>query len=388
MKYKLVSAHFPQNGKDFIMTVLFEENKPVEIDLTPSGSEQLLGNVYVGKIEEIRKDTGAAFVRISDKITGYLPWREGLKAGMELPVQVEKDAMKMKLPRLSENIRLLGRYFIMSSSDRRIYYSRKAAPEEKKRLSECLTHIRCSVPEDFGVIVRTEASGKSEDVLKTEYDSLARQMREILDHAETRTSGSCLYRGMAEWTRFYRYEDPDDFIRVVTDEPRVLEDLEREYSISSQHDDHGNRPALYTDAMLPLYKLYKFSTVLSEALTEKVYLPSGGFLIIQQTEAFVCVDVNSGRYRGKKANKEAVDLVNREAAEEISRQMRLRELSGTILIDFINMKTKESREDLIAYMKKCAGRDHSSVTVVDLTPLDIMEITREKRRRPLTEQIH
>ena len=145
--------------------------------------------------------------------------------------------------------------------------------------------------------------------------------------------------------------------------------------------------SLYEDALLPLYKLYRLETILSESLQEKVWLKSGGFLVIQQTDAFVAIDVNSGKYSSKRQPQEIYKKVNREAAEEIVHQLRLRNLSGMILVDFINMKEKTDQEELLTYLSNLSVQDPVELAVIDMTALGIVEMTRKKARKPLAEQL-
>ena len=143
----------------------------------------------------------------------------------------------------------------------------------------------------------------------------------------------------------------------------------------------------YEDALLPLYKLYSVEARLSEALDRKVWLKSGGYLVIDRTEALTCIDVNSGKYVGKKSGDESYFHINLEAAEEIAVQLRLRNLSGIIIIDFINMKAKEKNRQLMNSLKKFLDKDPVRTSVVDMTPLGLVEVTRKKEKKSLWEQL-
>ena len=147
------------------------------------------------------------------------------------------------------------------------------------------------------------------------------------------------------------------------------------------------RLRMYQDDLLPLYKLYSLESVLDEIQREKVWMKNGGFLMIQQTEAFVSIDVNSGKYTGRKKAEETYRKINLEAAQEIARQVRLRNLSGIILVDFINMENPDHREELFHVLQKYLRRDSVKCRAVDITPLNILEMTRKKVRRPVVEDI-
>ena len=149
----------------------------------------------------------------------------------------------------------------------------------------------------------------------------------------------------------------------------------------------GTYVAVGATALLPLYKLYSLESVLDEIQREKVWMKNGGFLMIQQTEAFVSIDVNSGKYTGRKKAEETYRKINLEAAQEIARQVRLRNLSGIILVDFINMENPDHREELFHVLQKYLRRDSVKCRAVDITPLNILEMTRKKVRRPVVEDI-
>ena len=435
MTQRLVVAHFPMNRRDStgirdcLMTVLYEDGRAVEMYLSDPDSTSILGNVYTGVIEQVQKSTNGAFVRLTDKLRGYLPLRDGLKAGMVIPVQVEKEAIKMKLPRLTENIRLTGRFLVVCSGWKGVKVSSKIDPAEKKILKQTFfdaisgkitdasekrfasdsrntsdvfeefsedddgtisddvsekkkknTHEEYNLAASlqYGVILRTNAAGCTTEELCEEYSRLVSQMDDILLKGRTRTGGSCLWNGDPVWLQLFRQIRKEDCERVITDDPAVFHDLARQTDMCE----------LYQDKMVELFRLYNLSTRFAEAASKKVWLKSGGFLVIEQTEAFVCIDVNTGRYSGKKSAEETALMTNHEAAAESARQIRLRQLSGTILIDFINMKEENDREELINCMREQVHSDHAGVQVIDMTPLGIMELTRQKKTRSLQEQCY
>ena len=171
----------------------------------------------------------------------------------------------------------------------------------------------------------------------------------------------------------------------MTDQPEIFREIS-----SYLEDNHATDKVslkLYRDEMLPLHKLYRFS-VTAESLNQKqIWLKSGGFLVIEQTEAFVAIDVNTGKYSGKKDSKETFHRINLEAAEEAARQIRLRQLSGTILIDFINMEQAEHKKELLQFLQKRVSTDPVKTRVIDMTALQIVEMTRTKERKSFAEQL-
>ena len=173
--------------------------------------------------------------------------------------------------------------------------------------------------------------------------------------------------------------------KIVTDLPEVHQQILSFVEQTEQA--KGCSVSFYQDGLLPLYKLYRLEHGVQEALQEKIWLRSGGFLVMQQTEAFVSVDVNSGKNSSKKQPEEFYRKLNKEAAAEIARQIRLRNLYGIILIDFINMKASESREELLHLMREYVKTDPTKTIVVDVTALGIMELTRQKEKKSLQEQL-
>lgn len=195
-------------------------------------------------------------------------------------------------------------------------------------------------------------------------------------YGRSRTCFSCVY----ETEPFYMNAVRDTYSKhldeIVTDIPEVFEHIVA-YLKEVSHGEE-NKVRLYEDALLPLYKLYRIGMVLEEVQKQKVWLKSGGFLVIQQTEAFVSIDVNSGKFTGKKKAEETYRKINLEAAGEIARQLRLRNLSGIILIDFINMENPDHQDELFHVLQKHLRKDSVKAKAVDITPLHILEMTRKK----------
>ena len=176
-----------------------------------------------------------------------------------------------------------------------------------------------------------------------------------------------------------------DLEEIVTDVPEIHQKLSS--YLQDFKPEELEKLRLYDDMLLPLYKLYRLETALEEVEREKIWLNSGGFLVIQQTEAFVSIDVNSGKYTGKKKAEETYRKINLEAAGEIARQIRLRNLSGIILIDFINMENPDHTDELFHVLQKHLRKDPVKCRAVDITPLHILEMTRKKVRRPVAEEL-
>ena len=203
--------------------------------------------------------------------------------------------------------------------------------------------------------------------------------------ASCRTCYSCIYRALPGYIAAIRDSYSGTLDGIVTDIPAYYEEL-KDYLEEYQAED-ADKLTLYEDKLLPLSKLYSLDSALEHALNKHVWLKSGGYLVIEPTEAMVVIDVNTGKYSGKKKMQDTICRINMEAADEIGRQLRLRNLSGIILIDFIDMEREEDREMLMRHLGDVVSKDPVKTTVVDMTRLNLVEVTRKKVRKPLYEQI-
>lgn len=371
----------------------------MELMLEEKGKKSILGNIYVGQVENIAANIQAAFVMIDPDTRCYLPLsdvknpvfssgRTGdapLRPGDMLLVQVSREAMKGKLPAVTTNLNFTGKYLVLTTGEKKIGFSKKLIQEEKNKLNKWLEEERAVSPREYGIVVRTNAGEASKEEFLTELSFLKRLYEKTAVYGRSRTCFSCVY----ETEPFYMNAVRDTYSKhldeIVTDIPEVFEHIVT-YLKEVSHGEE-NKVRLYEDALLPLYKLYRIGMVLEEVQKQKVWLKSGGFLVIQQTEAFVSIDVNSGKFTGKKKAEETYRKINLEAAGEIARQLRLRNLSGIILIDFINMENPDHQDELFHVLQKHLRKDSVKAKAVDITPLHILEMTRKKVRRPLSEDL-
>ena len=387
---KIVIAKYPAGEVPCLASVLYEDDRPVEFFIRRKDRQSILGNIYLGKVETIQNNLNAAFVRFGPDQNGYLPLpprhsrqERTLKAGDEILVQVEKEAMKQKLPRLTQSLAIPGRFLVLTSERKTLNLSRKLKEDDRKRLEE---FFRPLFEESFGVIVRTNAAEADEKELLREWEALSAQMKRILEHGTERTCYSCLYQSESDAVYLLKQCPVRDLKRLVTDDPETKRELDTYIGQTFSEEDRPEA-ILYADRMVDLYKLYNLTTLFEALQSRTVWLKSGGFLVIEQTEAFVSVDVNTGRYSGNKSFSKTVQLTNDEAAPEIARQIRLRQLSGTILVDFINMREPGNQKRLRERMTEEFRKDPSQPQVIDITALDIMEITRTRKRKSFKEQL-
>ena len=395
MTRELVFAKTEAEGQACLASVLFEDGKAVDFALEAAGEPSLLGNIYLGKVEKIQESIGAAFVRLGAVGNGYLPLhprneylranrKEGpLKVGDELLVQVEKEAMKEKLPRLSASLLLSGRYLVLSSDPGGCHFSKRLSEEEKKRLAEELLSLQRADGRDL--IVRTNAAEASLPELAAEFADLQQNMERILAERYSRSVFSCLQSEEEKAEKTLRDSFGKGLDRVVTDDAALYARLKK--YLEEGRAEKNPELLLYDDKLVSLWQVKSLSSLLANLQRKRVWLSSGAYLVIEQTAAFVCIDVNTGKIEKKQGTKETFRAVNLEAAGEILRQLRLRRLSGTILVDFINMEEAADRRELLDAMRELAKADPTRTVIVDFTELGIMEITRQKVVRSLAEEI-
>lgn len=397
MKQKLLVARLPMANGEGRAVVLYEEEEAVELYLTDPSESSLLNNIYLGHVAKVIAQAGGAFVRFQQGEEGFLPFGKIRQAVYknkkkdqeicpedELLVRVDTDALKTKKTGLSAELTINGKFLVISNGFHGIHFSKKLNAEEKEKIADFLKNANGQ----FGFIVRTSAVRAEEKELTDEAAALEEKLEKIIQYGVSRPWGTCLYRSPSIWMEKFHQLNLETGDQLVTDDPQVYEAaLEEMKEAGKERLEHLKQVRFYEDKQLPLYRLYNLSTLLSRASEKKVWLKSGASIIIEQTEAFVCIDVNSSKAIQKKVSEEEFLKINLEAATEIARQIRLRRLSGTILIDFINMKKEESEKRLLTEFRRLTQRDHSSVKVVDITPLGIMELSRRKRGPSLQEQI-
>lgn len=378
-----------------VITLLQSGKQIVQVDIEPKQECSVLGNIYIGKVNNIVKNINAAFVDIGNGRMGYLSLADGnihyadqrtfdgkLRQGDEVVVQVERDAVKSKAPVLTGNLNITGRYFVLTSGKKQIGFSSKITDQVWKR--EIKAYLETVKEETFGIIVRTNAPGSSREELALELVHLKDSLAKILDSAKHRTCYSLLYSSAPSYLTGLRDSLKSSLEAVITDEADIYQTV-KDYLIQYQPEDI-KLLSLYEDELLPLGKLYRVEKTMEEALGKRVWLKSGGYLVIEPTEALCVIDVNTGKYSGKKELRDTIMKVNLEAAEEIGHQLRLRNLSGIIIIDFIDMEAEEDRRMLVARLEAILSKDPVKTTVVEITKLNLVEVTRKKIRKPLYEQ--
>ncbi len=366
---------------------VLENNEIVEHYVTRSDKRSLAGNVYLGRVQNVLPGMEASFVDIGEARNGVLYAGEvgvGLDEGEEIPrietvlkagqpilVQVTKDPMRSKGARLTALVSMAGRHLVLVPNAKSIGVSRRLSDGERNRLRDIAQQLR---PEDHGLIVRTAAEGASRDDLERDLSRLLEAWQAIKAKADSAKAPALLYEEPVLETRVIRDLFNRDVIRCVVDDPE-LEARVRDY-VRSTTPDLDERLELY-DGALPIFEEFRVLEQIRKSLDRRVWLPSGGHIVIDRTEAMTVIDVNTGKYVGKSTLEETVFKTNREAAVEVARQLRLRDIGGIIVIDFIDMEDQQNRDELIKTFRAELERDRTRSQVFDITQLGLVQMTRK-----------
>lgn len=381
-----------------IRTYLMEEDEIVEIHSAPadgSGTDRhRLGDIYIGKVKNIVPNIGAAFIEIENGINCYYDMKDAADAiftdkkgkkplciGDELVVQISKEAVKTKAPTVTGNISFTGRYAVLTHGNTRIGVSSKLPKSMRDGYKAKLDQFR---NEDFGIIIRTNAKDVPFHDVEKEIVTLREEYYRLVKNAKTRVCFTCLKSAPPSYISDLKNVYMDGLEEVVIGDRELYTRIH--FYFESEIPEKARLLRLYDDPDFPLDKLYSTQTVLDNALRERAWLKTGGYLVIQPTEALTVIDVNSGKAASKAGSEEGALKVNLEAAKEAAKQIRLRNLSGIILIDFINMGKEENTEHLLREFRHHLSKDPVQTALVDMTALGLVEVTRKKIRRPLSEE--
>ncbi|MBS1698487.1 MAG: Rne/Rng family ribonuclease [Actinobacteria bacterium] len=377
-----------KNGRTQI--AVLEDNVLVEHYVARNQDASLIGNVYLGRVQNVLPSMEAAFVDIGrgrnavlysgevdwDGVeTGNQPRRIelALKAGDRVLVQVTKDPVGHKGARLTSQISLPGRYLVYVPNGSMNGISRKLPDTERARLKRILKEV---LPESSGVIVRTAAEGATEEQLTNDVQRLTAQWSYIQKQVESQQAPALLHAEPDLLVKIVRDVFNEDFTRMRiqgADAGRTI----RTY-LESVAPDLLDRVEAYEDERDP-FDAYRVTEQIEKALDRKVWLPSGGSLVIDRTEAMTVVDVNTGKFVGSGGNlEETVTKNNLEAAEEIVRQLRLRDIGGIIVVDFIDMVLESNRDLVLRRLVECLSRDRTKHQVAEVTSLGLVQMTRKK----------
>ncbi|TLY32242.1 MAG: Rne/Rng family ribonuclease [Ignavibacteria bacterium] len=301
-----------------------------------------------------------------------------LKRGQDIVVQVTKEPVGKKGVRVTSEVSLPGRFLVLLPFDGKIGVSKRMTNfREKRRLRRI---VRSMLPEGFGVIIRTVAQDKDEGSLRQDLESLLASWREIEKGMKTQQAPALLYKDMATTSSVIRDLFTDAVDRVVMDSPKLYKDI-RAY-VNQVSPQMIEKIELYRERE-PIFDAFKVEKEIATCLNRKVWLKSGGYIIIEQTEAMVVVDVNSGRYAAKREQEQNSLRTNLEASREICRQIRLRDLGGIIVIDFIDLQDERNRKRIYDELRKEFRKDRAKVTVLPMTEIGLAQITRQRIRQSI-----
>ncbi|MBX6377456.1 MAG: Rne/Rng family ribonuclease [Clostridia bacterium] len=391
---------------DETRVAILEEGELAEFYVERPLTQRVAENIYKGKVENVLPGMQAAFVNIGLERNAFLyvedalPQKGGdvaddlpddarrlsikdvVKVGQEVIVQVIKEPTGTKGARVTRHLTIPGRYLVLLPAVDYVGVSRRIVdPVERERLKAAAQRIK---PPGVGLIVRTVAEGCGEEDLVRDLELVQRLWREIQQRASANPAPCLLHRDMGIVYRLFRDALTRDVRRIRVDGPGAAERVREILDLVAP--EMAERVEVYRGP-LPLLEAYNLDDVPEKALNRRVWLRNGAYLIIDQTEALTAVDVNTGKFVGSSNLAETVFATNLEAAREIARQLRLRDIGGIIVIDFIDMDVPEHRQKVVAALSEALQRDRTKSTVLGITPLGLVEMTRKKGRQSLRDVV-
>ena len=366
-----------------VLTALHDGGRVRLLDWNAPEAGIRCGDIYRAKIVSVSRSIQAAFADLGG-VNGYLPLTEGetAKPGDELTLQVEKEARGTKLAVLTRQLTFPGKYLVLLPEGSGVLCSHKL---DQEMLPEELKAALLPHAEGCGFILRTNAAAAKPEEIEEEAKRLKRLAGKLLVRAEHSPALALLSRGEEAYLALLRDLREGEAEEIVTDDPALFAGI-GEWLAANQPGDAG-KLRLYDDPQLSLQALYALPAALEKALQKRVWLKSGGWISIETTEAMTVIDVNTGKTENRRNFEETVFRTNLEAAEEIAVQLRLRNVSGIIVADFINMKEEEHREALLARLAEAVAPDPVRTEVLGMTKLGLVEMTRQKKSLPLAEKL-
>lgn len=380
-----------------------EDNKPVELYVEQEGSERLVGNIYLGKVQNVLPGMQAAFVNIGlernaflyagdvftpgdaydelEKLPETRKIGDMLKPGQTIVVQVAKDPVGTKGARVTTHITLAGRSLVLMPTVEYIGVSRRIEKEEERnRLRKLIKELK---PKDMGIIVRTASAGRTKEAFSEEIEGLTKMYEEILQKSKKCKAPKLLHAEQSLLYRTVRDLLMKDVDRVFVNDAAAYEELREFASVMAPK---LRARILFKDSEA-LFDRYETESKIERALARKVWLNSGGYLIIDRAEALTVIDVNTGKYIGKDNLEKTITSTNCEAAVEIAQQLRLRDIGGIVIIDFIDMEKESNRQLVLQTLKNAMKEDHTRSHVFGFTHLGLVELTRKKTGRSIGDTL-
>ena len=355
------------------------------------------GNIYIGKVQNVLLGMQAAFVDIGKEKNTFIHIRDVMpkasnetgnkneplnkynikdyiRTEMPILVQVKKDSTSKKGARVSTHVNISGRYIVLMPNSEFITVSKKI--EDIKEKNRLLNIVKPIVPKGYGIIIRTAANGKKQELIQKDIEGLVKQYNEILEQAKKYDkvqsfTPALLYKndGIVEKTLIDTIDQ--DVEKIITDNKEVSEYVEKFLK------DTGLETKVKLEIKQDVLNIYDIKEQIEKANNRKIWLKCGGFITIDKTEALTAIDVNSGKYIGSKDLDQTIYTVNKEATIEIAKQLRLRDIGGIIIIDYIDMENQETKQKILKVLEESVKKDRSKIQIVGFTPLDLLEMTRK-----------
>ncbi|WP_129596882.1 Rne/Rng family ribonuclease [Anaerophilus nitritogenes] len=373
-----------------IRVALLENQQLAEIYIEMDHYKRVVGNIYKGRVTNVLPGMQAAFVDMGLEKNGFLyvkdavPYSQGkkgvpikdvVKNGEEIVVQVTKEPMGTKGARVTTHLTLPGRYLVLMPGTNYVGISRRIEKEdERERLRKIIEQIR---PQNVGIIIRTAGEGKEEKEIKDDLKFLLKLWQKIDKEKKLGFAPRVIYKDMDLLHRTVRdlfTQDIDRF--VINDKEKYKSILELVELIDPNLKDRVK----YLNIDMNIFDHYKIESMISDAIARKVWLKSGGYLVIDQTEALTVIDVNTGKYVGSLDLEDTITKTNKEAAQEIAKQLKLRDIGGIIIVDFIDMNHEDTQKEVLEILQKALLKDRTKTNVLGITQLGLVEMTRKKIR--------
>jgi len=404
-KKMLINVMHPEEAR----VAIVHDGRLMELNVEISGKEQTKGNIYKGIVVRVEPGLQAAFVDIGRQKPGFLQmgelhpdfwqWRDDvpedqrkrrpriqdvLRRGQELIVQVEKDERDNKGSALTSYISLPGRYMVIMPGSDSSGISRKVEQEgERKKLKEIVAAM--TIPEGIGYIIRTEAVGRPQEELQKDLDSLVGMYESIKQMATEIKGAGEIYRDRGLIIRSIRDYFSDDIDEVLVDSKEAYREAKDFFRETMPK--YEKRVKIHKEKR-PIFSRFQLEEQIDQIYEKRVALPSGGSLIIEPTEALVSIDVNSGKSSGERGIEDTAFKTNMEAAEEVARQLRLRDLGGLIVIDFIDMRDRKHNSEVEKCLKQALKMDKARVNLGRISEFGILEMSRQRIAKTLNDAIH
>jgi ribonuclease G len=369
---------------------IVEDGRLAEVLWERKSEESIVGNIYKGVVENVLPGISSAFVNIGYEKNAYLyisdvlgergaPIDQTLKKGQHIMIQVAKEAISTKGMKVTMDVSLPGRFLVFTPFQNYVGVSKHIEdPVERKRLSEIVDRLVADVLGGKGVVVRTEAEGASAEELEREVKYLAQSWASIQKKFES-TPPPCLLHKDLDLTLQVARDILSDqtYVYLIDNKESYKNVLDFIEGISPELKD---RVRLY-EAKTPIFKAFDIDSVLEDIRKVKVPLPNGGSIIIQEAESLCAIDVNTGRFTGSKSQEETVTHTNIEAAHEVANQIRLRNIGGIIVVDFIDMRKASNRNRVMESFAQACRNDRAKIRILPITRLGLIEMTRERKRQ-------